>query len=120
MIQGLTLKPLLRALGLRDDDPVGREVSAARGRALAAGLASLENETAAAADTVRHELSAHLGRESVTEVRRAQHTELHRRALGAARQEVLRMRAAEEIGDDAFHQVEEDLDWLDMAGGTAD
>ena len=120
VIQGLTLKPLLRVLGVRDDDPVGQEVRTARGRALAAGLASLESETAAAADTVRHELSAHLGRESVTEVRRAQHTELHRRALGAARQEVLRMRAAEEIGDDAFHQVEEDLDWLDMAGGTAD
>jgi hypothetical protein len=27
------------------------------------------------------------------------------------------MRASNEIGDDAFHQVEEDLDWLEMAGG---
>ena len=33
-LQGLTLKPLLRALDLRDDDPVGHEVSAARERAL--------------------------------------------------------------------------------------
>ena len=30
------------------------------------------------------------------------------------------MRATKEIGDDAFHQVEEDLDWLEMAGGTTD
>jgi hypothetical protein len=30
------------------------------------------------------------------------------------------MRAANEIGDDAFHLVEEDLDWLEMAGGPAD
>src|SRR5205807_3711964 len=30
LIQGLTLKPPLRALDLHDDDPVGRELSAAR------------------------------------------------------------------------------------------
>jgi CPA1 family monovalent cation:H+ antiporter len=33
VIQGLTLRPLLRALNLHDDDPVGREVSAALDRA---------------------------------------------------------------------------------------
>jgi hypothetical protein len=27
------------------------------------------------------------------------------------------MRANEEIGDDAFHRMEEELDWLEMAGG---
>ena len=27
------------------------------------------------------------------------------------------MRANDEIGDDAFHQMEEELDWLEMAGG---
>src|SRR6185503_11352290 len=41
VIQGLTLAPLLRALSLEDDDPVAREVSAARARALRAGLASV-------------------------------------------------------------------------------
>jgi CPA1 family monovalent cation:H+ antiporter len=30
------------------------------------------------------------------------------------------MRASDEIGDDAFHQMEEELDWLEMAGRTAD
>jgi NhaP-type Na+/H+ or K+/H+ antiporter len=119
VIQGLTLKPLLRVLDLTDDDPVGQEVRMARGRALAAGLASLADEPATAADTVRHELAAHLGGADVSQARHAQHTQFHRRALSAARQEALRMRAAQEIGDDAFHQVEEDLDWLEMAGGTA-
>ena len=120
VIQGLTLKPLLRLLRVQDDDPVGHEVRSARARALEAGLASLADETAPAADTVRRELSAHLTRDGATQVRQSPHLEFHRRALGAARQEVLRMRAAQEIGDDAFHQVEEDLDWLEMAGGTAD
>ena len=34
VLQGLTLKPLIRSLDLRDDDPVGRETSAACARAL--------------------------------------------------------------------------------------
>jgi CPA1 family monovalent cation:H+ antiporter len=36
--------------------------------------------------------------------------------LDAARKEVLTMRANREIGDDAFHQLEEELDWLEMSG----
>jgi hypothetical protein len=28
------------------------------------------------------------------------------------------MRASEEIGDDAFHQMEEELDWIEMSGGA--
>src|SRR3954471_5007604 len=40
VIHGLTLKPLLRKLNLRDNDPVSREVSIARERALSAGLGS--------------------------------------------------------------------------------
>ena len=28
---------------------------------------------------------------------------------------MLTMRASDEIGDDAFHQIEEELDWLEMA-----
>ena len=42
VLQGLTLRPLIRALRLEDDDPVGREVDAAREGALQAVLASLE------------------------------------------------------------------------------
>ena len=41
---------------------------------------------------------------------------LHRQAVQAARHEVLTMRANAEIGDDAFHLIEEELDWLEMSG----
>jgi hypothetical protein len=34
-----------------------------------------------------------------------------------SRRPVLAMRANDEIGDDAFHRIEEELDWLEMAGG---
>jgi CPA1 family monovalent cation:H+ antiporter len=115
VIQGLTLKPLLRVLHVQDDDPVAQEVRSAQGRALRAAIASLAGEDSPAAATLRQELSDHFDRDDVSSAR-TQHSEFHRRALRAARQEVLDMRANNEIGDDAFHQVEEDLDWLEMAG----
>jgi hypothetical protein len=46
------------------------------------------------------------------------HSEIYRGALQAARQAVLDMRANDEIGDDAFHLMEEELDWLEMAVGS--
>ena len=121
VIHGLTLKPLLRALHLDDEDPVGHEVSLARDRALRAGLASFAHETSPVADAVRQEFTARLtpaapdgDAEGAT---RSGHGELHRVAIGAARQAVLAMRGNDEIGDDAFHRIEEELDWLEMARG---
>ncbi len=123
-LQGLTLGPLLRALDLRDADPVGQEVAAARQRALRAGLAGVEHERSPAAEAVRQEFTAHLGSVDGSteegEARRFAHREIHHRALQAARQAVLNMRASEEIGDDAFHQMEEELDWIEMSGGRED
>jgi Na+/H+ antiporter len=121
VIQGLTLKPLLRALDLKDDDPVGRELTAARDRALRAGLASVERDRSAVAESVRQEFAAHLGFPAAdpdtATAREVAHSEIHRGAVGAARQAVLAMRDNDEIGDDAFHQMEEELDWLEMADG---
>src|SRR6516162_5861912 len=121
VIEGLTLKPLVRALSLHDDDPVGRELSAARERALRAGLASFAGDRSPVAELVRQELTARLTYEQSDADRgdatRSAHSEVLRGALRAARQAVLAMRASDEIGDDAFHQMEEELDWLEMAGG---
>ena len=120
-LQGLTLGPLLRALDLRDDDPVGHEVGAARERALRAGLAKFEDDRSPIAEAIRQEFIAHLGSADANpaegEARRSVHSDIHRRALQAARQEVHAMRANDEIGDDAFHQMEEELDWIEMADG---
>jgi CPA1 family monovalent cation:H+ antiporter len=113
-IHGLTLKPLLRALKLHDDDPVGREVTAARERARRAALASLDGSRASSADFVRQQLRLSLAEPAAAGAGTAQ-SELHRAALRAARQAIIAMRASDEIGDDAFHRIEEELDWLDMA-----
>jgi CPA1 family monovalent cation:H+ antiporter len=119
VIQGLTLKPLLRALNLQDDDPVGHEVAAARERALRAGLGSFAHDRSPVAEAVRQEFTAHLGSAPADLDSRnptqSAHSDIHHTALQAARQAVLAMRASDEIGDNAFHQMEEELDWLEMA-----
>ena len=123
-LQGLTLGPLLRALDLQDDDPVGHEVTAARERALRAGLARFEDDRSPIAEAVRQEFIAHLGPRDANsgeeDGRRRDHNDAHRRALQAARQAVHAMRASDEIGDDAFHRMEEELDWIEMADGVND
>jgi monovalent cation/hydrogen antiporter len=122
VIQGLTIGPLLRALALHDDDPVGRELRAARERALSAGLASFADDQSSVAVALRQEFTAHLGEDRADsetgDSTRSAHSEIHRGAIQAARQAVVAMRANDEIGDDAFHRIEEELDWLEMAGGT--
>ena len=39
---------------------------------------------------------------------------MHRRALAEARRVVLEMRARGDIGDGAFHRLEEQLDWVEL------
>jgi CPA1 family monovalent cation:H+ antiporter len=90
-----------------------------RARALDAGLASFENDNSSVATAVREEFTAHLAPDANRsgDGRHAAHNDIHRSALQAARQAVIDMRTNDEIGDDAFHQMEEELDWLEMAGG---
>jgi CPA1 family monovalent cation:H+ antiporter len=117
VIQGLTLGPLLGMLDIFDDRPVEREVAAARDRALSAALATFDGDSSEAARAARHDFTSHLRRsadDNVDSEPASEHDELRRRAVAAARQAVLRMRATDEIGDEAFHQLEEELDWIEM------
>jgi CPA1 family monovalent cation:H+ antiporter len=119
LIQGLTLKPLMRALDLHDGDPVARELSAARAGALRAALETFADDRSPVAELLRKEFKTRLMEDRPDGpggAWRASHSEKRRAALQAARQAVLAMRSSEEIGDDAFHRIEEELDWLEMAG----
>jgi CPA1 family monovalent cation:H+ antiporter len=121
VIQGLTLRPLIQWLELKDDDPVGREVEAARRRALEAALSSLDGDESPTAVSVREEILAHLTHDSSeqeSEPAGASHLDVHRHALSAARRAVFDMRTREEIGDEAFHRLEEELDWAEMGVET--
>jgi CPA1 family monovalent cation:H+ antiporter len=121
VIQGLTLRPLLKELDLHDGDPVGQETELARARALSAALATLDSDGSPVAAAVREELATHLA-EAASESgdgtgRRSVHAAMHRRALIEARSTVFEMRARGEIGDAAFHRLEEELDWVELGSG---
>jgi monovalent cation/hydrogen antiporter len=117
VLQGLTLHPLLNRLDLQDDDPVGREVDRARTVAYTAAIAALEGNTSPLSDAIRVELQSALlhangatSSEGVTSP-----TGLRLSAVGAARRALLAMRASGEIGDDAFHRLEEEIDRLELS-----
>jgi len=118
VIQGLTLKPLLRSLKLQDGDPVAGEIHVARERAFQAALTSFAQDSSSTAELVRRDLDARLSRRDMPAGQgdeRVAYAELHRDAVRAARHALLDMRNRDEIGDDAFHALENELDWIDLS-----
>ena len=119
LIQGLSLKALLRALNLRDDDPVSREEHSARQRMLEAAYAQLAPDSSPAVDLVRKDFKVRLGRPQRSDGPfasfGAEYDARYRSALQTARQVLIAMRDSGDIGDDAFHTLENDLDWMEVS-----
>jgi monovalent cation/hydrogen antiporter len=116
LLQGLTLRPLLRWLDLRDDDPVGREVARARVGAYRAALGALAGDDSRLADAMRVELEGILANGGLLQPDGGDPGDaLRLRAVSAARQALLAMRSSGEIGDAAFHRLEEEMDRIEMA-----
>ncbi|MCR5868537.1 MAG: cation:proton antiporter [Aquincola tertiaricarbonis] len=120
MIQGFTLKPLLRALKLRDTDPVAVEEARGRERMLQAAFATLPAAPSPAIELVRKNLKMQLGRplhdgSSPFTAFGVDYDRHYFAAVAAARQTLLAMRKSGDIGDDAFHTLENDLDWMEVS-----
>jgi monovalent cation/hydrogen antiporter len=134
VLQGVTLRPLLTRLGLHDDGTVDREVRLARVEtrraALSATAASPESEAAALVRR-RYELQlrraeAELETPAGDGQRRSAHrggtrgepaavgADVVRVAMEAGRERLSRLRAQGTIGDAAFQQVEQELDWAEL------
>lgn len=122
VIQGLTLRPLILAFGLRDDDPVGTEVARARAVAYRAALDAIEDDPSEEAEILRLEYRAILMQADDDPHGGIANGELpadplRRRAIAAARKSLFDLRATEVIGDDAFHRLEEELDRAELSAG---
>ena len=120
VIQGLTLRPLILALKLKDEDPVAVEVARARGIAYRAALEAIDADPSEEAEILRLEYRAMLMRgegdpDGGVPTSELPADPLRRRAIGAARRSILKLRRSEEIGDDAFHQLEEELDRAELS-----
>jgi CPA1 family monovalent cation:H+ antiporter len=126
VVQGLTLKPLLRALKLSDGDPVAAEVRTARERIVQAALAQLPAGSSPAMDLVRKDFKVRLGRlgHGAQPSFGADYESAYSTAIATARSSLLAIRDSGEIGDDAFHALENELDWIEVSdplrGANAD
>ena len=120
VIQGLTLRPLILALKLKQDNRVAVEVARARAITYRAALDEIEGDPSEEAEILRLEYRAMLMRAEGDPHGGVPTSELpadplRRRAIGAARRSLLKLRRSEEIGDDAFHQIEEELDHAELS-----
>lgn len=119
VIQGLTLRPLVTWLALDDGDPVAHEVGWARRAAFHAALEAIDGNTSAEAEMLRLEYRQMLD-QSESNPDGLTSSELpadpvRRDAIRAARQKLFEMRESGEIGDDAFHRLEEEFDWAELS-----
>jgi len=120
VIQGLTLRPLISALRLKDENPVATEVARARAIAYRAALDEINGDRSEAAEILRLEYGAVLLRAKANPDGGVSSGELpadplRRRAIAAARRSIIGLRESEDIGDDAFHQLEEEFDWAELS-----
>jgi Na+/H+ antiporter len=123
VLQGLTVGPLMRALALEDDGSMDREVRLARAETTRAALDALAGAAG------EEEMVALLRRKYETRLRHAEagafaaetgdesadYEVAQRRAQEAQRRTLSELRAQGVIGDDAFHRVEEELDWGEIS-----
>ncbi len=119
VIQGLTLRPLILALGLRDDGTVDREVRVAQDVLALVALEILEDDGSDTARKMHDEfVTTELADDDTpfATSREARH-HLRQRIVAAQRQVLVKMRDSSEIGDDAFHRLEEHLDRLETVAG---
>jgi hypothetical protein len=118
IIQGFTLGPLVRLLHLPDDTSVSREIALAQRRVIEAAIGTLEGNGSEAAQSLRVEYQAVIDMAEPQQAGQSRsltdHETLRVVAVKAGREVLTAMRTQGEIGDLAFHVVEEALDRADI------
>jgi monovalent cation/hydrogen antiporter len=116
VIQGATLRPLLKLLGLRDDGAVERELQTARVETARAAIQELESKAPSpAVDLLRREYEARMKTDGSDPGTLA---DLQQHAALAQRRALVDLRARSVIGDDAFHAAEEEIDLLELTASS--
>ncbi|MBZ9677496.1 cation:proton antiporter [Mesorhizobium sp. ES1-1] len=117
VLQGMTLRPLLGILELGLDGTVDREVAQAGVVVAEAALDILSGKTSSAAAVVREQYAAQRAiaenpgdAKAVTEFDR-----LRLYAIKSQRDALEELRRNGTIGDEAYHRLEEELDWTELA-----
>ncbi|MEV8518878.1 sodium:proton antiporter [Dyella marensis] len=118
VIQGLTLRPLLKLVRLPSDGIVQRELQLARTTAIRAAMDALPADDTPTSRRLRDELAAALEHLESGAAPGARADNVLRRCLVAqSRHAVQDLRLSGAIGDDAYRQVEAELDWVELSAG---
>jgi CPA1 family monovalent cation:H+ antiporter len=121
VLQGMTLKPLLRILNFDPDTTVDREVAQARVAIMQAALDVLSRKTSAAAAVVREQYEAQrVIAENPEDAQAAtEYDRLRLYAINRQRDTLEELRSNGTIGDEAYHRLEEEIDWAELAASPA-
>lgn len=120
VVQGLTLKPLLMLLKIERDESVEEEVSRGRIVILNAALKELDGATEPEAEFVRQAYRAALPvAESATPQAATAYEQIKLKIIPKQRAALSGLRERGEIGDEAFHRLEEELDWAELNAAPA-
>jgi CPA1 family monovalent cation:H+ antiporter len=115
IIQGFTLRPLIVLLRLKDDREVDHEVRRTHQRMARVALDVLDGDRSPESQELRREVMSLLDDDDgELDDWRSRHDKLRMRIVIEQRRALMQMRMDDEIGDDAFHQVEERLDWAEL------
>ncbi|TJV13183.1 MAG: sodium:proton antiporter, partial [Mesorhizobium sp.] len=117
VLQGISLKPLLRLLRLDPDETVDREVAQARVAIMQAALDVLSGKTSNAAAVVREQFAAQrVIAENPDDAQAAtEYDRLRLYAIKSQRDALEQLRIDGTIGDEAYHRLEEEIDWSELA-----
>ncbi|MER9440490.1 cation:proton antiporter [Mesorhizobium sp. M0340] len=117
VLQGVSLKPLLSVLNLKPDQTVDREVAQARVAIMQAALDVLSSKTSSAAGAVREQYAAQRAIAENPEDAQAatEYDRLRLYAIKSQRDALERLRIDGTIGDEAYHRLEEEIDWSELA-----
>lgn len=115
VLQGLTLAPLIKLLGLAGKGDGDALLNTARRKLAEAALAALEGEQGQVADETRRQFEIdRSGADNICpEFNARQRLEL--RAVAAQRDKLDEMRDTDVIGQDLYEQLQEELDWRELA-----
>ncbi|TIT32090.1 MAG: sodium:proton antiporter, partial [Mesorhizobium sp.] len=121
VLQGMSLKPLLRILDFEPDTTIDREVAEARVAVMQAALDVLNHKTSAAAAVVREQYEAQRRVAENPEDAQAatEYDRLRLYAIKRQRDALEELRRSGTIGDEAYHRLEEEIDWSELAASPA-
>jgi CPA1 family monovalent cation:H+ antiporter len=116
VLQGLTLKHLVWLLRLETDRSIEAEVSRGRVAVMQAALDCLKGETSSAAAAVREQYAAAraVAEDPADPQAATAYDELRLRAITSQRGALDRLRAEGTIGDEAYHRLQEEIDWAEL------